>query len=177
MAPKGQHTRPTQDYVRESLFNIIQREIPDAAVLDLFAGSGALALEAISRGAANAALVDSSRQAITCIRHNVEALRLTERTTIIQSDWKTAVQRLSQSDTRFDLIFLDPPYRLSAYREITDCLAQANLLSHNALIITEHRKDVQVELSSFFLLKDQRAYGDTVIHMHTFDQGGNTGGK
>ena len=172
LAPKGQQTRPTQDYVRESLFNIIQRDVPEASVLDLFAGSGALALEAVSRGAARAVLVDSSRQAIACIRQNVETLRYTDRTRILQSDWKTALQRLSQSGNSFDLVFLDPPYRLSAYKEMTDLLAQVNLLSQHALLVTEHHKDVPVDLSPAFILKDQRTYGDTIIHMHTFDKGG-----
>ena len=73
VAPKGQDTRPTQDYVRESLFNILQWDVPEAQVLDLFAGSGALALEALSRGAAEATLVDCSMDAIAAIRRNVEA--------------------------------------------------------------------------------------------------------
>ncbi len=171
-APKGQNTRPTLDYVRESLFNIIQRDVPDAVVLDLFAGSGALALEALSRGAAKAVLVDSSRQAIECIRRNVETLRFSDQVSVNPSDWRMALQRLSPAENRFDLVFLDPPYRLSIYQEIAGLLEQRHLLAQDALIVTEHHRDIPVELGQAFQLRDYRTYGDTVIHMHTFHKGG-----
>lgn len=177
IAPGGRSTRPTQDYVRESLFNIIQRDVPGAAVLDLFAGSGALALEALSRGAAKAALADCSRQAIECIRRNTQALGFSDSATILQGDWRAAAQRLSTAGDRFDLVFLDPPYDLTRYAEITETLQARDLLLRDALIVIEHRRDAALELSPSFILRDKRAYGDTVIHFFTFDTGGNPDGK
>jgi 16S rRNA (guanine966-N2)-methyltransferase len=176
VTPKGRSTRPTQDYVRESLFNIIQRDVPEAVVLDLFAGSGALALESISRGAAKAALADCSRQAIECIRRNAETLGFSDRTTILHGDWRAAADRLSAAGFRFDLVFLDPPYDLTQYAEITEALHNRALLAQEALIIVEHQKDVALDLSPSFILRDMRTYGDTVIHLFTFDTGGNSDG-
>ncbi len=163
--------------MRESLFNIIQRDVPGATVLDLFAGTGALALEALSRGAVKAVLVDSSRQAIDCVRRNVQTLGFSRQADILQGDWQTMVERLSQTKQCFDLVFLDPPYRLSAYAEMTDMLQSKGLLAQHALIVIEHRKNVPVALSPAFIPRDCRTYGDTMIHMLTFDAGGNTDGK
>ena len=94
-APKGMDTRPTTDKVKESLFNMLQGEVPGATVLDLFAGSGGLSLEALSRGADRAVLVDQSREAIGCIRRNVEKLRFGDRVQLLNCDWQQAVHRLS----------------------------------------------------------------------------------
>ncbi|MFH1512179.1 MAG: 16S rRNA (guanine(966)-N(2))-methyltransferase RsmD [Bacillota bacterium] len=174
LAPKGQHTRPTQDYVRESLFNIIQRDVPDAVVLDLFSGSGALALEALSRGAKRAVLADKSRQAVECIRRNAETLRFTEQTLIVQGDWQTVLERLS--DISFDLVFLDPPYQLPQYRQMTDALESRGLLKRDALIVIEHAKNVTPDVSKSFRLRDERTYGDTAIHLYYFNAGGSTDG-
>lgn len=176
-APKGQLTRPTQDFVRESLFNIIQRDVPEAVVLDLFAGSGALALEALSRGAAKAVLVDCSRQAVACIRRNVEATKTSEQATILPCDWRMAVEKLKGTGIRFDLVFLDPPYLLTQYPEMTELLIDRALLADGALIVIEHRKDVRFALNPSFLPRDLRTYGDTEISLYTYRPGGNIDGK
>ena len=175
-APKGRHTRPTQDFVRESLFNIIQRDVPDATVLDLFAGSGALALEALSRGAERAALSDRSRQAVECIQRNTDTLGFTEQATILQCDWHAALERLTSADLRFDLVFLDPPYELTQYPEMTELLANRRLLADGALIVIEHRRDIRFDLSPSFAQRDVRSYGDTEIHLYTYRQGGSADG-
>ena len=175
VSPKGQNTRPTQDHVRESLFNIIRRDVPDTKVLDLFAGSGALGLEALSRGACRAVLADKAGKAIDCIRRNVETLGFAQQSTVLRGDWRGVLQRLENSS--FDLVFLDPPYSLTQYREITDALIENELLSDDALIVIEHRKDVMPELSPPFTLKNNRTYGDTVIHFYRFNAGGNHDGQ
>ena len=110
VAPQGMDTRPTQDYVRESLFNILRADVPGARVLDLFAGSGALGLEALSRGAEHAVFVDSARAAVACVRRNVETLRMDGRCQVLACDWRAAAQRLAGGG--FDLVFIDPPYRM-----------------------------------------------------------------
>ena len=112
-APEGRNTRPTLDRVRENLFNILQMRIRGASVLDLFAGSGALSLEAISRGAEKAVLCDNDRSANRIQHRNAEALGFSGQTEILLSDWKKAVRLLSDRGETFDLIFLDPPYRMT----------------------------------------------------------------
>jgi len=175
VAPKGLNTRPTQDYVRESLFNIIRRDVTGANVLDLFAGSGALGLEAISRGAEHAVFSDQARQAVDCIRRNAEAMGFLQQVKVIRGDWRSILQKLEKQE--FDLVFLDPPYRLTRYRDITNLLAEKLLLSSNALIIIEHRKDVIIELSPLFTLQDTRIYGDTGMHFYRYAAGGNDFGQ
>ena len=175
IAPKGLHTRPTLDHVRESLFNIIQRDVPGAVVLDLFAGSGALGLEALSRGARQAVLVDKARQAMDCIRRNVEMLRAAEQALLRQGDWQAVLMQLD--GIQFDLVFLDPPYKLVKYREMAALLVQRNLLNHDALLVIEHQKNVAIALPPEFLLRDVRTYGDTQIHLFRFSTGGNTDGE
>ncbi len=174
VAPKGRNTRPTQDYVRESLFNIIQRDVPGATVLDLFAGSGALALEALSRGADTAVLADKSREAIACINRNIDTLQYTTRVSVFQGDWRLIPARLAGKNITFDLVFLDPPYDLVLYAEMTDLLYRHRLLKPDALIVIEHHKDADPMLSEPFFMQDLRLYGDTAIHLYTFRPKGET---
>jgi len=113
VAPAGQKTRPTQDYVRESLFNILQFQVNGASVLDLFAGTGALALESISRGAASAVLVDSDRSACEAIRKNIRSVQCADRCRLIQRDYRQALGEIAADGEKFSLVFLDPPYRMT----------------------------------------------------------------
>ena len=112
VAPAGEKTRPTQDYVRESLFNIIRWDVEDARVLDLFAGTGALSLEAVSRGARSAVLVDTDRAACAAIRKNMETSRLGEKCRLIARDFRAAMDALAAEGAQFDLVFMDPPYKM-----------------------------------------------------------------
>ena len=152
LAPEGRDTRPTLDRVRENLFNILMRR-----VLDLFAGSGALSLEALSRGAAHATLVDIDRAAIRCIQQNVTALRFTEETRILPVDWKAAVSQLQREGAQFDLIFLDPPYKMHDLTEVSKALIP--LLSEDALVVVEHEVRVMPALCEGFDMTDTRKYG------------------
>ncbi len=136
-APRGMDTRPTLDRVRENLFNVISRRVPDARVLDLFAGSGALSLEAVSRGAAGAVLVDRDREAHLVEQRNAEKLGFTDRVRLFHCDWAQAVKRLRAEDARFDLIFLDPPYAMTDLTEVTRELLP--LLAEDARVIVEHQ--------------------------------------
>lgn len=166
--PKGQDTRPTQDRVRESLFNILMWDTVGARVLDLFAGSGALALEALSRGAAEAALVDVSADAVACIRRNTETLRFGDRATILHCDWQTALQRLSQTTKPFSLVFLDPPYRMTDTPAQCATMANLGLLQTDALIVIEHRQGETPSPDTRFTLRDARGYGDTAISFYVY---------
>ena len=173
IAPKGQDTRPTQDYVRESLFNILRSDVEGAQVLDLFAGSGALALEALSRGAESAVMVDCAADAIQCIQRNVDALRMTERAMVIRADWQPALERLTRSGAVFTLVFLDPPYRMGDLGPLCRQLADHGLLAPDALLVVEHSREFPPTPGPTFSQRDVRRYGDTEIHFFTF-QGGET---
>ncbi len=172
IAPRGRDTRPTQDYVRESLFNILQRDVPGARVLDLFAGSGALALEALSRGAEAAVLADGAAEAIACIRRNVETLRMDERATVLKGEWQATLRRLAAENRRFTLVFLDPPYRMEDTGAQCARMADLGLLENGALVVIEHRRGRTPATDARFALRDERGYGDTEIHFYTYQEGG-----
>ena len=162
-APRGMDTRPTQDKVKESLFSIIQAYVPGARVLDLFAGSGALALEALSRGAARATIVDASVKAISCIRRNAEAVLGEEisRADILRADYRKAIERLQGP---FDLAFLDPPYRMeAAYADALARLRDGGLLAEGALAVLEWAAPRAVALPPGFSCRDERHYGETCV--------------
>ena len=161
-APAGNTTRPTQDYVRESLFNILMPRLEGARVLDLFAGTGALSLEALSRGAECAVLCDKDRSALACIRRNVEAVGVGGRCRVFSGGWLSCLRSISGEET-FDLVFLDPPYRMENTGEICGKLADYGLLSRNALIVVEHRRGMPPVFGDRFTAADCRRYGDTEI--------------
>lgn len=160
-APEGQDTRPTADRVRESLFNILRSKVPGARVLDLFSGSGALALEAISRGAQSAVLVDSSRAAAQVIRRNIGVVRAGPQIRLIQADWRRAIDSLRDG---FDIVFLDPPYRMeTVYAEAAEALRAHGLLNPSALLVMEHRANTELQLPEAFEIYDERRYGECAI--------------
>ena len=167
-APRGQDTRPTQDRVRESLFNILQWDIHDAVVLDLFAGSGALSLEALSRGARWAVVVDSDREAIGCIERNLARLNLAKQAQVMKCEWQAAVARLAEQGITFDLVFLDPPYRMEDTAGMMESLAAAKLLTAKAILVVEHRRGAFPAEHPCFSLKSRRGYGDTEISFLTY---------
>ena len=167
-APAGRDTRPTLDRVRENLFNILQHRTADAAVLDLFAGSGALSLEAISRGASSAVLCDHDRQAIRCIRQNGEALGFLPRMRIMSCDWQQAVQALRQELAQFDLVFLDPPYAMQDLRSVTQALLP--LLHADSLVVLEHDVRSTPVISGGYQEKDSRKYGIVGIKIYQPEQ-------
>ena len=161
VAPRGQSTRPTSDRVREALFSILG-DITGAQVLDLFAGSGALAIEALSRGAAQATLVDSSAAAVTAIRRNLE--RLGAEAAVHRTGALAYLQRARGSTPQYDLVFLDPPYRQASALSERLSAALVPVLAPQARVVAEsdRRDPLKLDLE----LLDERRYGDTVIHIH-----------
>ena len=156
-APKGTDTRPTLDRVRENLFNILMPRVPGARVLDLFAGSGALSLEALSRGAASAVMVDCDREAQRVERLNTERLGYQDRVRLLPCDWKRAVRLLTEERAVFDLVFLDPPYAMQDLREVTRLLLP--LLSPNARVINEHAAERPSTVCEELVQADRRRWG------------------
>ncbi len=161
VAPRGAVTRPTSDRVREALFSILG-EVGDARVLDLFAGSGALAIEALSRGAAEATLVDTSAAAVAAIRRNLETLGLDAN---VQRRPVLRFLAAARADGRqYDLVFLDPPYRhaTSLSAELTAALAPVLAPSARVVAESDRRHPLQLGLERH----DERRYGDTLIQIH-----------
>lgn len=163
VAPQGEKTRPTQDHVRESLFNIIRWEIAEARVLDLFAGTGALSLEAVSRGAASAVMIDMDRAACECIKKNMESTRLGAQCRLISRDYSTALAQLQREGACFDIVFIDPPYKMENTGEMCAELYDRGLLSRDALLLVEHRRGMAPLIDPRFVAADQRSYGETQI--------------
>ncbi len=159
----GAHLRPTTDRVRESLFNVLaggayDDPITDARVLDLFAGTGALGLEALSRGAAHVTFVDDGRKAQDLLRQNIELLRASASTTIFRND----ARRLGANKGEpYDLIFLDPPYGKRLGEQAIAAAFKHGWVADDALIVWEESADIEVPES--LELFDQRKYGDTRI--------------
>ena len=143
VTPAGRHTRPTLDRVRENLFNMLQSEIPECRVLDLFAGSGALSLEALSRGASFAVLVDSDRNANTVQKKN---------------------EKLQSEKESFDLVFLDPPY---AMQDLTEVFSQLiSVIHENSLVILEHEAGARITVPDRFSEIRQRAWGYCAVSFY-----------
>ncbi len=130
-------TRPTTDRIKETLFNMINSEIPDCSFLDLFSGSGAIAIEALSRGAKMAVLVEQNRQALGCIDKNLRFTHLDNKATVIANDAVAAVDRLNGSGNRFDIVFMDPPYGKLLEQKILEHLSKSDIIDKDTTIIVE----------------------------------------
>jgi 16S rRNA (guanine966-N2)-methyltransferase len=162
IAPPGSATRPTSDRVRESLFSVLGASVQGARVLDLYAGSGALGIEALSRGAASAVFVDQAEPAIAAIRANLAALEI--EATVHHMQARAALRPPPTSAAAYDLVFLDPPYRRAAGfgQELSEALPA--VLAAGARIVSESDRRDPLELA--FPLADERRYGDTIIRIH-----------
>jgi 16S rRNA (guanine966-N2)-methyltransferase len=166
-APKGRDTRPTSDRVREALFGILTSAgvVEGARVLDLYAGTGALALEALSRGAARAVLVESSREALSALRANVGALGVGGEAQVMAADVRRAVGRLARHGP-FDLVLADPPWALVDSGEAPRALADVvsgGALAPGALVVVEHAARSQPPAIAGLARGETRRYGDTAI--------------
>jgi 16S rRNA (guanine966-N2)-methyltransferase len=163
-APPGAATRPTADRVREALFSIIG-PVDGLDVLDLFAGSGALGLEALSRGAASATLVDRSRPAVACIRANVAALGMEERARVVPRDWRAALTAERRAGAAFGLCLCDPPYSLNDRVMAQLGAALEPLVAAPGIVVIEHSaarpppEPSGLEIVS----RTDRTYGDTAV--------------
>ena len=164
-APKGLNTRPTQDRVREAIFNVLSFRIHDAVVLDLFSGSGAMGIEALSRGAASCIFTDKNRQANLIIKENLTHTKLESKATVFNMDAGQLLNLLKADGTAtFDLVFLDPPYESDVYETILSKLSVDKLLNKDALVIAE--SNIKLALKDRYealqLIKQSR-YGDTLV--------------
>ena len=158
---EGNQTRPTLDRIKESLFNILQNQIMDSYVLDLFAGSGALGIEALSRGAKKVVFCDKSSQAIEVITKNLERTHFLEKSIIVKQEYKKALTRFSGQE-KFDLIFIDPPYEAGIAVKAIEEILSLDLLKKEGVLVLETDQE-QRELEQLKKVEvnvyDLRKYG------------------
>jgi 16S rRNA (guanine966-N2)-methyltransferase len=170
-APRGHATRPTSDRVREALFGILASAgvLEGARVLDLYSGTGALALEALSRGAAHATLVESSREALDALRANVASLGIGDHVRVVPSDVRAAVRRTARGAAPFDLVFADPPWALvdsgAAPRALAE-LVRGGALSPSATLVLEHAARSPPPDVEGLARCETRPYGDTALSFY-----------
>src|SRR6266481_3389562 len=146
---KGMALRPTSDNLRETLFNVLGGLVVNARFMDLFAGTGAVGIEALSRGASEAIFVEKHPPAVALIKENLESLEIREGARVVASDALKALERLvkepSAANARIDILFLDPPYaEAEAYKTVLAFLGGANLLAENAVVIAEHQRSLDL---------------------------------
>lgn len=159
---EGDDVRPTTDIVKEALFSIIQFEIEGRRVLDLFGGSGQLAIEALSRGAASAVIVDMSKKSIDVIKQNLEHTGFSKNAVVVQSD---ALSFLARRTEKYDIAFLDPPYSIGILEQALPKVAE--VMAEGAVIICEAPfKDELPETAGEFVLKKKYRYGKTGLFLY-----------
>jgi len=132
----GMDTRPTTDRIKETLFNMIATYLADSSFLDLFSGSGAIGIEALSRGASKAVFVEQNKQAVRCICDNLKYTKLNEQAEVLETDVISALKRM-EGNRQFDYIFMDPPYNCLLEKQVLEYLAASELLAEDGLIIVE----------------------------------------
>lgn len=142
---KGLDTRPTTDRIKETLFNMLQPELLDCRFLDLFSGSGAIGIEALSRGAREAVFVEQNPAAAACIRENLKTTRLEEAARVLPWDVFRSLETLKNEGTPFSIIFLDPPYRMGLERKVLEALSGSDLVGPDTLIVSEAALDTEFD--------------------------------
>jgi 16S rRNA (guanine966-N2)-methyltransferase len=168
-APKGYSTRPTSDKVKGAIFNIIAEHIPDAHVLDLFSGTGSLGIEALSRGAKFAVFVDRDFECSNIIKENLKHTKLINKSEVIKGDAWHSISKLSKKHRKFDVIFLDPPYKKNIIDETLKIILKNDIINHKGIIVVEHDADANVltEIRNMKLVRNQK-YGDTAVSFYMY---------
>jgi len=167
--PKGLPIRPTADHLRESVFNILVGQTEGARVLDLFAGTGSLGIEALSRGARSCVFIDKSRQAVDLIRRNLATCRFTDRGTVLQKDILRGLEFLTPGGLEFDLVFADPPYEKGYVKPVLEILNACDSILDDGAIVVEHsRSEVVPEEMTHLWRSSQRRYGKTLVSFYEF---------
>ena len=141
----GESTRPTTDRIKETLFNMIQGELYDCLFLDLFSGSGAIGIEALSRGARRCYFVEQAKEAVACIRQNLDATHLGQKAVVMDCDVLAAIGRLKGKEKPFDFIFMDPPYNKNFEFHVLDELRQMDYVDDHTVIIVEASKETSFD--------------------------------
>lgn len=166
-APRGMNTRPTSDRTKESLFNIIGDKVTNAGILDLYAGTGAIGIEALSRGAGRAVFVEKDPRVVRIIRENLELTGLAGQAQVICRDADDAVGYFAAQAKNFDIIFLDPPYMRNMLQKTLETLAKYKIVAPGGWVITESSKlDLLPDMSGNLKKIRQERYGDTILSFY-----------
>lgn len=163
-APKNEDVRPTTDRVKESLFNIISEYIIDGDVLDLFAGTGSLGIECLSRGANKSVFVDLKRSSIDIVKSNIKKARVEDNSEVLNLDYKLAIDKLKAKSYKFDMIFMDPPYYENLFIDALKKIDESNILKEDGIIIVEHDTKEEFPENIGKLTKERsKKYGNTTL--------------
>jgi len=159
-------TRPTMDRVKESLFANIQQNVKNSICLDLFAGSGALGIEALSMGAKSCYFVDNNPKAIKTVEENIKNLNIKRNTKLLNYDYKKSLKYFNETNTKFDLIFVDPPYDYHVIEKIIKYVDEYNLLNDNGLLILEFEKETLLEKYNNLTLIKSKKYSWKYVYIY-----------
>lgn len=158
-------TRPTMDRVKESIFGSIQNQVPNSTVLDLFAGSGNLGIEAISNGAEKVYFVDNNKESYKVILSNIKNFNIEDKCKVMLTDYRKALKYYEDNSIKFDIIFVDPPYKYEIIEEIMTEVNNKNLLKPKGLIVLEFQYDKILDTYSGYDLIKKKKYGDKFIYI------------
>jgi len=162
-SPKDQAIRPTTDRIKENVFNLLQGRLAGAAFLDLFGGSGAMTIEALSRGAAMAVTVDASRDSAELIKKNFRKVGLGNEAQLWEITYDVALKRLSGQ--KFDVIYLDPPYKAGLEKDVLDKIVENDVLKEGGVVVFEHATEIPFAYEGELAVFDSRKYGSVTIEL------------
>ena len=162
-SPKDQSVRPTTDRIKENVFNLLQGRIPGAAFLDLFGGTGAMSVEALSRGATRAVVVDASPESVALIKKNFAKVGVGKEAQILEVPYDIALKRLVGD--RFDVVYLDPPYRAAYYEDILTRIAESDILAAEGVVVFEHATEREFPSHPAYETLDRRKYGSVTLEI------------
>ena len=158
-------TRPTMDRVKESVFSTIQDSIKNSVVLDLFAGSGQLGIEAISNGSKLCYFIDNNKEATNTIKKNIELLNIKDKSIVLNYDYKKSLNYFKDNNIKFNIIFVDPPYDYDVLDKVISKILEYNLLEKKGILIIEHTKEIKGNYKDLYLYKTKK-YGYKYINIY-----------
>lgn len=169
-APKNDDVRPTTDRVKESMFNVINMYIMESSILDLFAGTGSLGIECLSRGANDCVFVDLNRESLQVVNSNIKKARLEQKSTVMNLSYKDAISKLSIQNKKFDVIFMDPPYYKDMFIDALTNIDQKDILQEEGIIVVEHdtKENLADKVGRLEKFKSKK-YGNTTISLYQME--------
>ncbi len=163
LGPEGLETRPTTDRIKESLFNMINQDLYDASFLDIFSGSGAIGIEALSRGAKDSTFIENSKTALKCLQENINKTKFNNESTLLNMDVERALNQLGNKNKKYDVIFMDPPYNIDIINTTLLHIIENNLLRSGGYLIIEGPTGYKINDIKDLHLWREKNYGATTI--------------
>lgn len=170
IAPRNEDVRPTTDRVKEAMFNIIAPHIYDSKVLDLFSGSGALGIEAISRGARVGYFSDKSKDSVAMTKKNLKKARLENVSEVYNYGFEKMIELIHREKVKIDIIFVDPPYFEGLFEKVIRLIDEKNILDENGIIVIEHDMKTSIEGSGRLVKTKEKKYGKTVVTIMSLEE-------